>query len=83
MRPQDSLPFLRRISTEYRRTPLVAPTFSLADALAEPSSPLKPPAPQFVKGEPQGRTSFDSGYSAGDERGKVRRAFPSPSRLSR
>ncbi|BGP45030.1 Protein kinase of the Mitotic Exit Network [Rhodotorula kratochvilovae] len=66
----DSLPFLRRISTEYRRTPLVAPTFSLADALAEPSSPLKPPAPQFVKDEPQGRTSFDSGYSAGDERGK-------------
>ncbi|BGP36943.1 Protein kinase of the Mitotic Exit Network [Rhodotorula kratochvilovae] len=70
MRPQDSLPFLRRISTEYRRTPLVAPTFSLADALAERSSTLKPPAPQFVKDEPQGRTSFDSGYSAGDERGK-------------
>ncbi|GAA6056273.1 hypothetical protein JCM3770_007288 [Rhodotorula araucariae] len=70
MRPQDSLPVLRRISTEYRRVHLAAQTLSLADTIVESSSPLKGPAPPFVKDEQQGRTSLDSGYSAGDERGK-------------
>ncbi|TNY21708.1 hypothetical protein DMC30DRAFT_185015 [Rhodotorula diobovata] len=68
MRPQDSLPFMRRISSDQRRTAQTAPTLSLADVLAESPAELKPPVPPFVASEPQGRTSFDSGYSAGDER---------------
>ncbi|GAA5890899.1 hypothetical protein JCM6882_008851 [Rhodosporidiobolus microsporus] len=74
MRPQDSLPFLRRISTEYRR-----PTLNLPQAL-EPinngsetdlsSSPaLRPPVLPFAQsGEGnQSRESFDSGYRASGE----------------
>ncbi|GJN91852.1 hypothetical protein Rhopal_004875-T1 [Rhodotorula paludigena] len=71
MRPQDSLPFLRRISTEYRRAPLV-PSFSPAEAVVESPLPLEPPVPPFAaKEEPRGRPSFDSGYSGSDERGLV------------
>ncbi|GAA5842311.1 hypothetical protein JCM9279_005341 [Rhodotorula babjevae] len=69
MRPQDSLPFMRRISSDQRRSVQATPAFSLADALAEPAAELTAPAPAFAREEPQGRTSFDSGYSAGDERG--------------
>ncbi|GAA5890154.1 hypothetical protein JCM8208_002718 [Rhodotorula glutinis] len=69
MRPQDSLPFMRRISSDQRRSVQAMPAFSLADALAEPAEELRAPAPAFAREEPQGRTSFDSGYSAGDERG--------------
>lgn len=71
MRPQDSLPFLRRISTEYRRAPLV-PSFSPAEAVVESPLPLEPPVPPFAaKEEPCGRPSFDSGYSGSDKRGLV------------
>lgn len=75
MRPQDSLPFMRRISSDQRRSMQATPAFSLADALAAPATELTAPAPAFAREEPQGRTSFDSGYSAGDERGTVRRSL--------
>ncbi|GAA6010319.1 hypothetical protein JCM10207_005172 [Rhodosporidiobolus poonsookiae] len=74
MRPQDSLPFLRRISTEYRRPtlnlpPSVDPILDSDETIFAASPlPLQPPVLPFAQDEPRGRESLDSGYRAGDER---------------
>ncbi|CEQ39001.1 SPOSA6832_00459 [Sporobolomyces salmonicolor] len=67
LRPQDSLPFLRRISTEYRRPTLERPR-SVSPVLDRPESPyaesptvLTAPLPPFARDEQAPRDSLDSG----------------------
>ncbi|GAA5910961.1 hypothetical protein JCM5296_005675 [Sporobolomyces johnsonii] len=70
LRPQDSLPFLRRISTEYRRPTFEMPR-SVSPVLDRPESPfmespmvLTAPMPPFARNEQAPRDSLDSGYRA-------------------
>ncbi|GAA5974048.1 hypothetical protein JCM11641_008233 [Rhodosporidiobolus odoratus] len=72
MRPQDSLPFLRRLSTDYRR-PTINVGLSL-EPLADEEvsftaspSPLRPPPLPFAQEQARGRESIDSGYRASGE----------------
>ncbi|GAA5936169.1 hypothetical protein JCM1841_000994 [Sporobolomyces salmonicolor] len=73
LRPQDSLPFLRRISTEYRRPTLEMPR-SVSPVLDRPESPyaesptaLTAPLPAFARDEQAPRDSLDSGYRASSD----------------
>ncbi|GAA5940863.1 hypothetical protein JCM10213_007988 [Rhodosporidiobolus nylandii] len=69
-RPQDSLPFARRLSSDYRRPTLQLPSMhtilneSTDDLVA---SPLPMPVMPIVQDEPRGRDSLDSGYRASTE----------------
>ncbi|GAA5861956.1 hypothetical protein JCM8547_001538 [Rhodosporidiobolus lusitaniae] len=82
MRPQDSLPFLRRLSTEYRRPTLNFPLTAL-EAIAVDSDnnasnlslPLEPPAPSFAREDAPPRGSMESGYRASTEMSRT----PEPS----
>ncbi|GAA5831379.1 hypothetical protein JCM11251_004003 [Rhodosporidiobolus azoricus] len=74
MRPQDSLPFLRRISTEYRRPTLnlphaLDPIATASDTDLALSTELAPPVLPFAPATEatQSRESIDSGYRASGE----------------
>ncbi|KAL7339601.1 kinase-like domain-containing protein [Rhodotorula toruloides] len=76
-RPQDSIPFHRRISSDHRRPLLSLPaTLSSAAAFTDDMSdspvPLVPPVLPFALDEPAPRDSLDSGYRAEDEEVAVR-----------
>jgi len=82
LRPQDSLPFLRRISGDYQRArpsldmsrPVSPVSTQLHDAPLSFESliPLEAPAPPFAKTAGIKRDSLDSGYIASEEMPNVR-----------
>ena len=88
LRPQDSLPFLRRISGDYQRARLsldisrpVSPVSTqLHDAPLSFESlvPLEAPAPPFAKSTGIKRDSLDSGYIASEEMPNVRSLLLQP-----
>ncbi|GAA6035315.1 hypothetical protein JCM8097_008813 [Rhodosporidiobolus ruineniae] len=73
VRPQDSLPFIRRLSTEYRRPTLNLPlsmeslVAHAVDELEASPEALVPPVPGYVREEARGMESLDSGYRASGE----------------
>ncbi|BGO96869.1 putative Cell division control protein 15 (putative) [Rhodotorula toruloides] len=71
-RPQDSLPFHRRISSDHRRPLLSLPsalssTAAFTADMSDSPLPLAPPVLPFALDEVRPRDSLDSGYRAEDE----------------